>query len=130
MEQKEKIFLSFWCAALVVVALTSGILLSMEQRANVAASIERHAARVGLATVESGQTEPEQTPPAGHEKDGVRTAKVGIYLDQIWHLLVCLFAPPVIGWPFKRVRFLPRLLMRTSFPALFLRRVLPRSLAK
>ena len=88
MEQKEKIFLSLWCAALVIVALTGGILLSMEQHANVAASIERHAARIGLATVESGQTEAEQTPPPGHEKDVVRTAKVGIYLDRIPELSI------------------------------------------
>ncbi|CAN5120550.1 hypothetical protein BH11PSE11_BH11PSE11_23960 [soil metagenome] len=88
MNRKERIFLSFWCAMLAIVALTSGILLSLEQDANLKASIQRHAARVGKATVESGQTEAEQTPPPGHEKDVARTAKVGIYLDRIAELSI------------------------------------------
>ncbi|MDB5966547.1 MAG: hypothetical protein JWQ72_3047 [Polaromonas sp.] len=86
--QKEKVFLSLWCAVLFIVALTSGIWLSLAQSANLSASIQRHAARVGAAAVESGQTEAEQTPPPGHEKDVPRTAKVGIYLDRIAELSI------------------------------------------
>lgn len=86
--QREKLFLSFWWMALLIVAATSGILLSLEQGANLNASIQRHAARVSSVTTESGQTEAEQTPPPGHENDVALTARVGIYLDRIPELSI------------------------------------------
>ena len=85
---KERMFLSFWWAALLTVAVTSGILLSLEQSANLNASIQRHSARVSSTSNESGQTEALQTPPPGHEKDVARTARVGIYLDRIPELSI------------------------------------------
>lgn len=85
---KERLFLTLWWTALLAVAVTTGILLSLQQNANLNASIQRHSARVSSTTSESGQIEAEQTPPLGHEKDVARTARVGIYLDRIPELSI------------------------------------------
>ena len=85
---RERLFLGFWWAAIVAVAVIGGTFLSLEQSANLNASIQRHTARVSSKAIEAGQTEPQQTPPPGHEKDVPRTAKAGIYLDRIAQLSI------------------------------------------
>lgn len=79
---QEKIFLRAWCGSLLIIAIVTAVTLSLQQHSNLNASIQRHAARVGTV-VEAGQTQPEQTPPPGHEKDNPKPVRVGIYLDRI-----------------------------------------------
>ncbi len=79
----QRLFLCAWWALLTAVALFAGATLSLQQSANLSASKARHEARMGVGAAEPGQTQPEQTPPPGHEKDQPQTVKVGIYLDRI-----------------------------------------------
>ena len=79
----EKRFLSGWWVFLIAVAMAAAIVLTRQQGANLEASIQRHAARVGTDTAEPGQTQPERTPPPGHDGDVPQTVKVGLYLDRI-----------------------------------------------
>ena len=83
MTRGEKRFFIGWWVLLIAVATVPGITLTRQQSANLEASIQRHAARVGVGTAEPGLTQPEQTPPPDHEKDVPQTVTVGLYLDRI-----------------------------------------------
>lgn len=79
----ERLFLICWWVVLAAVAIVVGTTLSLQQGANLSASKLRHEARMGSGTAEPGLTQPEQTPPPGHEQDVPQSVKVGIYLDRI-----------------------------------------------
>lgn len=79
----QKIFLLIWS----VLVLAAGIaaqakLVDMESK-NLEASILKHQARIDPNVTESGKTEPERTPPAGHENDIPVDVKIGVYMDRI-----------------------------------------------
>ena len=94
MTQGEKRFLIVWWLSLIAVATVPAIVLTRQQSANLEAAVQRHAARVGVGTAEPGLTQPELTPPPGHEKDVPQTVKVGLYLDRIAEI-------SILGWSWK-----------------------------
>jgi hypothetical protein len=81
--RKEAQLLLLWWITLLLIAITAAISVSGQQRANLSASIQRHAERIGENTSEGGQTSPERTPPPGQEKDVAQKVNIGIYLDRL-----------------------------------------------
>jgi len=79
----QKSFLLVWALLLLVAGITAGELISKKEDANLQTSIQNHLARIDPNVTESGKTEPERTPPAGHENDIPLDVKIGVYIDRI-----------------------------------------------
>jgi hypothetical protein len=79
----QKLFLLLWILLLLVVGITADIVITTRQRESLQASIKNHMARIDPNVTESGKTEPERTPPAGHENDIPSDVKIGLYMDRI-----------------------------------------------
>jgi hypothetical protein len=62
--------------------------LMADQRRNVELAAERDAARMSAAAVASDRTQPERSPPHGHESDVARVVHVGAYVNRIVELSV------------------------------------------
>lgn len=79
----QKIFLAAWAILILVGGvLAQGALTRMETR-NLEASILKHQARIDPNVTESGKTEPERTPPPGHEADIPVDVGIGVYVDRV-----------------------------------------------
>ena len=57
--------------------------LTAQQRRNVERAATQNAARMSTTVAVQGHTQPERTPPPGHEADVPREVEVGIYLNRI-----------------------------------------------
>lgn len=79
----QKFFLLLWALLVLSAGITAGIVISKQQKENLQHSINSHMARINPNVTESGKTEPERTPPAGHENDVPLDVKVGVYMDRI-----------------------------------------------
>lgn len=76
-------FVLAWIAWLVVPAVIAGFWLAAQQRNNADEMRRRDHARMSATSVVEGRTEPDKTPPPGHENDVPIAVKVGIYVDHI-----------------------------------------------
>jgi hypothetical protein len=81
--RREKRFVVLWSALLIVSATVVFALLTAQQRRNVQLAAERNAAQMSATIAAVSRTQPERTPPPGHESDVPRTVKVGIYVNRI-----------------------------------------------
>ena len=79
----QKVFLLLWALVILSAGITAGVVISEQQKENLQHSIDSHMARIDPNVTESGKTEPERTPPAGHENDVPLDVKVGVYMDRI-----------------------------------------------
>jgi hypothetical protein len=87
MTRSQTIFIVAWCALIVISTFVLFQVLTAAQRRNVELANERHRARLSPGNV-VGQTEPERTPPPGHENDVPRTVNVGAYVDRVSELSI------------------------------------------
>jgi len=79
----QKIFILIWAVFLLSVGIFARAKLAALEAQNLQTSIQNHLARIDPNVTESGKTEPEKTPPVGHENDIPRDVKIGIYVDRI-----------------------------------------------
>lgn len=79
----QKAFLIGWAAFLIVASGATLVLMGGQQHRYLQDSIARHLARVSPDAGETGRTEPERTPPPGHEQDVPREVRIGVYVDRI-----------------------------------------------
>lgn len=79
----QKLFLLLWAMFILASGIMIDITLTNKQKDNLQTSISNHLARIDPNVTESGKTEPEKTPPAGHENDIPLDVKVGVYMDRI-----------------------------------------------
>lgn len=85
---KQKVFLAAWGLALVTVGVVTESLLVNKEETNLRISNLKHRDRIDPNATESGRTEPERTPPAGHENDVSVEVKTGVYVDRVASLSV------------------------------------------
>ncbi|OQW91776.1 MAG: hypothetical protein BWK79_16180 [Beggiatoa sp. IS2] len=78
-----RIFMIIWVTAIFILAATVWNFVVSTVYQNKIIATERHLARIDSNVVESGKTEPEQSPPPGHENDVPVEVRVGIYVDRI-----------------------------------------------
>ncbi|MEZ4367664.1 MAG: hypothetical protein R2939_15515 [Kofleriaceae bacterium] len=76
----EKRFLAAWCAALVAAAVVGAAWLGSWQADLTAEAERRHRDRMGQ---QASATEPERTPPPGHEADVPSEVQIGVYVNRI-----------------------------------------------
>lgn len=81
--RNQKIFLFVWAVLILGAGITAKYMLVNMESANLQASILKHQARIDPNVTESGKTEAERTPPAGHENDIPLDVKIGVYMDRI-----------------------------------------------
>lgn len=81
--KRERTFLTIWCAALIIPGLLAFVLMTGHQRKKRDDARERDRARMSEHSVIAGRTEPERTPPPGHEHDVATIVRVGMYVDHI-----------------------------------------------
>lgn len=79
----SKKFLVAWAVFLIVVYATTCGWMSWNYWAAKREAVIRHMARIDPKAVEPGKTEPEMTPPEGHEKDVPSIVETGMYIDRI-----------------------------------------------
>ncbi len=79
----QKIFLLAWVMAILALGGYAGYTLIGRESQNLQASIIKHVARIDSDVTESSKTQPERTPPAGHENDIPLDVTVGVYIDRI-----------------------------------------------
>jgi hypothetical protein len=79
----QKIFLLIWAVLILAGGFVAQSKLSNMESSNLQASILKHKDRIDPNVTESGKTEPERTPPAGHENDIPVDVKIGVYMDRI-----------------------------------------------
>jgi hypothetical protein len=83
----QRFFIFAWCVALIVPSIVMFRMLTEQQGQNRQAAIDRHIARMSTTTAAS-RTDPERTPPPGHENDVPITVETGVYLDRIPELSI------------------------------------------
>jgi hypothetical protein len=79
----QKLFLLIWAICIVALGAVANYVISSHERKNLETSILTHMARIDPNVTESGKTEPERTPPAGHENDIPQNVSIGVYMDRI-----------------------------------------------
>lgn len=87
-QQVNKIVLITWTILLLSISGYFGYVNINTGLQNKLAAIARHEARIDPNKTESGKTEPELTPPPGHENDIPSDVKIGIYVDRIVSLSI------------------------------------------
>ena len=95
----QRIFLLIWSLCLLTLGIGAGNSIIKLERKNLDASIRKHRDRIDPNFTESGKTEPERTPPVGHENDVPLDVKVGVYIDRIPALSVARPKRPAIATP-------------------------------
>ena len=75
--------MAVWSAGLLLVGIIAQFVLAGVETDHLEAAIARHEARTNPDVTESGRTEPERTPPPGHEDDVPENVTVGVYLDRV-----------------------------------------------
>lgn len=87
MTRNQRVFILAWCVGLIIPAIVMFRMLTDQQRQNRQDAIDRHVARMSASDPASG-TDPERTPPPGHETDVPVTVETGVYLDRISELSI------------------------------------------
>ena len=75
--------LALWCALLIVPSAWMYRVLTAQQHENVRIANETAAALLSTSVAMTGHTQPERTPPPGHEDDVAKVVKVGMYVNRI-----------------------------------------------
>jgi len=88
LSKREKSFLAKWCAWLIVPGLIATLALGWHQHKKRDEASRRDHDRMSETSVIEGRTEPEKTPPPGHERDVPLEVRVGVYVDHISEVTV------------------------------------------
>jgi len=80
---RQRMYLVAWALVLLVLGVSAGTAFIRLEQKNFQASQKSYSDTMSSAKTEQGNTQPELTPPPGHEQDVPKEVTVGMYLDRI-----------------------------------------------